>query len=222
MFSFKEFIVEDSTAQSPKTLHAFDMDETLFAHDHHILRVHVVDRHGRRVRSLTNQEFNTHNLPPDHKYDFSEFRSSEVFGKSAKPIRSMLAKMKAIHKNGGKVEILTARSDLDDKDRFAHHMRKYGIDIDKIHVRRAGNIEGKKAAEAKKQVMHDLIAQHGYKKVHLYDDSHDNLEKFLSLKSKHKEVEFHAHHVQHNPETGEVKLTTTSEVPKPPKEKKND
>lgn len=214
MFSFKEFVVEERKDPASKTLHAFDMDETLFAHDHHILRVHVKDPQGRRVRTLTNQEFNTHNLPPGHSYDFSEFRSSDVFTKSAHPIRKMIAKLKAIHKNNKNVEILTARSDLDDKDRFAHHMKKFGIDIDKIHVRRAGNLEGKKAAEAKKQVMHDLITKNGYDKVHLYDDSHDNLEKFMSLKSKHPEVEFHAHHVEHNPKTGEVKVTTTSHIPK--------
>jgi hypothetical protein len=214
MFSFKEFVVEEKKDSESKTLHAFDMDETLFAHDHHILRVHVKDHHGNRVRTLSNQEFNTHQLPPGHQYDFGEFKSSEVFGRSAKPIRKMIAKLKAIHKNNKNVEILTARSDLDDKDRFAHHMKKYGIDIDKIHVRRAGNIGNQKPAEAKKQVMHDLITQNGYKKVHLYDDSHDNLEKFLSLKSKHKDVEFHAHHVAHDPKTGDVNITTKSEIPK--------
>ena len=207
-FSKFEYIAEAKKDPDSNTLHAFDMDETLFAHDHHKLRVHVHDEHGRKVRTLTNQEFNTHQLPPGHKYDFSEFKSSDVFGDSAKPIRKMIAKMKAIHKNNKNVEILTARSDLDDKDKFAHHMQKYGIDTKQIHVRRAGNLEGMKPAKAKAAVMSNLIHSNAYDKVHLYDDSHDNLNEFLKLKKQHPEVDFHAHHVQHDPETGDVNITT--------------
>jgi hypothetical protein len=212
MINFKEFIVEDR--KKPEGLHAFDMDETLFAHDHHKLRVHVLDPSGRRVKTLSNQEFNTHQLTPGHKYDFSEFRSSDVFTQSAKPIRKMIAKLKAIQKNGGKTSILTARSDLDDKDKFAHHLMKYGIDIDKTHVYRAGNLEGK-PADTKAAVMRDILNKAGHKKVHLYDDSTDNLDKFLKLKKEFPETEFHAHHVQHDAETGNVNVTTTSLTDKP-------
>ena len=207
MIRFKDLILEKKDPESD-TAHFFDMDETLFAHDPKHLRIHVVDPFGNRVRSLTNQEFNSHQLPPDHRYDFSEFRSSDVFQRSAHPIRKMIAKLKAIHKNNKNVEILTARSDLDDKDKFAHHMSKYGIDTAQIHVRRAGNLAGLKSPQAKATVVNDLINREGYKKVHLYDDSPDNLNGFLQLKSAHPDVEFHAHHVQHDPETGNVTITT--------------
>ena len=207
MIPFSEYLTEKLDPKS-NTLHAFDMDETLFAHDHHKLRVHVLDQNGQRTRTLTNQEFNTHKLPPDHKYDFSEFKSSDVFGHSAHPIRKMIAKLKTIHKNNKNVEILTARSDLDDKDKFAHHMMKYGIDTKQIHVRRAGNLEGLPPHKAKAQVMSDLIHANGYKRVHLYDDSMANLDEFLKLKRQHPEVEFHAHHVVHHPDTGDVEVTT--------------
>lgn len=214
MFKFKQFLqeealIEEGERKDPKsdTLHAFDMDETLFAHDHHKLRVHVVDPNGNRVQTLTNQEYNHHKLPEGHNYDYSEFKSSDVFTQSSKPIRKMIAKMKAIHKNNKNVEILTARSDLDDQPKFAHHMNKFGIDVGEIHVRRAGNL-GMKPAEAKAKIVSDAIIDKGYKKVHLYDDSPDNLEKFLKLKKHHPEVEFHAHHVQHDPETGDVSVTT--------------
>jgi hypothetical protein len=53
------------------------------------------------------------------------------------------------------------------------------------------------------------VKKHGYKKVHLYDDSHANLKHFKKLKDDHPDVEFHAHHVSHDPETGHVKVTTT-------------
>jgi hypothetical protein len=213
MLNFKEYLIEKMDPES-NTLHAFDMDETLFSHDHHKLRVHVKDENGNRVRSLTNQEFNSHQLPPGHSYDFHEFNSSDVFNQSAKPIRKMIAKMKAIHKQNKNVEILTARADMDDKDKFAHSLKKYGIDIGKIHVRRAGNIKGK-SADTKAAIMHDLINKNGYDKVHLYDDHPDNLDKFLKLKKLHPEVEFYAHHVIHDPETGDVKINTTSLTDKP-------
>lgn len=220
MLKFNQFIVEKKDPDSD-TLHAFDIDETLFAHDHNKLRVHVLDPSGNRVRSLTNQEFNNHQLPPGHRYDFSEFRSSDTFTKSASPIRKMIAKLKAIHRNNKNVEMLTARADLDDQPKFARHMKKFGLDIDKdIHVRRAGNLEGMKPAEAKASVISDLIKKNGYKKINLYDDSLDNIKGMLKLSKEHPDVEFHGHHVQHDPETGEVKLTKYSAVPKEEKVKK--
>lgn len=219
MLNFKKFITEKKDPDSD-TLHAFDIDETLFAHDHNKLRIHVLDPTGNRVQSLSNQDFNTHKLSPGHKYDFSEFRSSDTFTKSSSPIRKMIAKLKAIHRNNKNVEMLTARADLDDQPKFARHMKKFGLDIDKdIHVRRAGNLEGMKAADAKASVLSGLIKQHGYKKIHLYDDSIDNIKGMLRLKSEHPDVEFHGHHVQHDPQTGEIKITKHSYVPKRNKDK---
>lgn len=209
MHTFADFVYESKDPHS-HTLHAFDMDETLFAHDHDKLKIHVVDKKtGKHVTSLTNQQFNSHVLHPNHKYDFSEFRSSKTFEKSAKPIRKMLAKMHAIHKRNKNVEIVTARSDFDDKDHFTKHLSKYGIDANQIHVRRAGNLGEGPPAQNKKKLISDLIHKNGYKKVHLYDDSHDNLHHFLSLKKDHPNVEFHAHHISHDDDTGQVKVTTT-------------
>lgn len=213
MLNFKQYIFEEDTpVVSKKSKHYFDIDETLFAHDHSKLRVHVKDPSGRRVRTLTNQEFNSHQLSPDHSYDFSEFRSSDVFSKSAKPIRKMLGKMKAMKKNGANVEMLTARADLDDKHKFADHMNKYGIDITPgsgIHVRRAGNMSGK-PADTKAIHIADAIQKEGLSEVHLYDDSIDNIKGMMKLKKQFPDVALHGHHVQHDPETGEVNITRYS------------
>jgi len=206
MISFKDFLVEE---QKPKTLHAFDMDEVLFHHDNSKVKVHVKDKEGNHVKSLTNQEFNSHKLEPGHKYDFSEFRSSKVFKKSAHPIHKMINKLKAIHNNKQHVNIVTARGDMDNKQEFSKTLKKHGIDTHKVHVRRAGNLNAPSPGEAKHEVISDLIKKHGYKKVHLYDDSEDNLHHFLKLKHEHPNVELHAHHIEHNPDTGHVKTTTT-------------
>lgn len=212
MKSFNQFLLsEEAKDPSSKTFHAFDIDETLFAHDHDKVKIHVKDKKsGKRIASLSNQEYNTNKLHPDHEYDYSDFRSSDVFQKSAKPIRSMIAKMKAIHKNNKNVEMVTARSDLDDKNKFAHHMKKYGIDIGKIHVRRSGNLDSRApAAKNKADMISSLIKQNDYQKVHLYDDSKENLDHFKALKLHHPGVEFHAHHIDHDPKTGRVKITSS-------------
>lgn len=214
MLRFNQFISEERN--SKKSKHYFDIDETLFAHDHSKLRVHVKDPSGKRVRTLTNQEFNSHDLPKGHSYDFSEFKSSDIFNQSAAPIRGMIAKMKAIKGNGGNVEMLTARSDLDDKAKFAGHMSKYGIDITPgsgIHVRRAGNMQGK-PADTKAAHISSAIQNEGLSEVHLYDDSIDNIKGMLKLQKQFPNVSFHGHHVQHDPETGNVNITRYSATPR--------
>lgn len=211
IMSFSEYLSEERKDPKSTTYHAFDIDETLFSHDHNKLKIHVKDKKtGRVVKSLNNQQYNTHKLQPGHEYDYSEFRSSEHFKKSSKPIRKMIAKLKAIHKNNKNVEMVTARQDFDDKHKFAKHMGKYGIDVNQIHVRRAGNINptGHPAVN-KAKVISGLIKDNGYKKVHLYDDSQSNLDHFLALKKHHPDVEFHAHHIDHNPSTGSVSIKTT-------------
>ncbi len=207
MLSFKDFLIEKKESTSD-TVHFTDMDDTLF-HYPKGLKIHVNDSEGKRVESLTNSQFNSHKLKPGHQYDFSEFRSAKKFGQTAKPIRKMIAKIKAIHKNNKNVEIATARADFDNKTEFAHHMKRFGLNIRKIHVRRAGNL-GLRPAEGKARVISDQIHKEGYKTAHLYDDAKSNLDAFLSLKKKHPGVTFHAHHVEYNPETDETKITTTT------------
>jgi len=196
---FTEFLSE----QKRKILHVFDMDETLFHYPDPKTeaKIHVKNSAGERVKSLTNVQFNNHKLEPHHNYDFSEFKSSDVFTKSAHPINKMIKRLKNIHRRNPHVEILTARADMDDKDKFGSHLKKHGIDINKIHVRRAGNLDKGTPAERKKSIVSGLIKNHGYDEVHLYDDSHTNLNHFLSLKQHHPDTKLVAHHVQHNKDT---------------------
>lgn len=214
MIRFSTFFYEENEKKS-NSKHYFDIDETLFAHDHSKLRVHVKDPNGNRIQTLSNQEFNSHQLPPGHSYDFREFRSSDVFHQSASPIYSMINKMKELKKGGSSVEMLTARGDLDDKKKFGQFMDKYGIDITPgsgIHVRRAGNMEGK-PADTKAAHIADAIQKEGLSEVHLYDDSIDNINGMLKLKKQFPDVTFHGHHVEHDPETGEVNITKYSAGP---------
>lgn len=197
MKSFRSYLSEN--------IHYFDVDDTLMHTSGSNVRVHVKDKTGKTVRSLDSSQYNNDKLQPDESYDYSEFKSAQKFAQGAKPISKMLSKMKAIHKNGGKVEILTARSDFDDKKKFADKWKSYGVDINQIHVRRAGNISGK-PAEAKAKIISDAINKNGHKKVELYDDSIDNINAMLALKKQHPDVEFHGHHVKHGAD-GKISVT---------------
>jgi hypothetical protein len=195
MKHFLDFIKEETAKH--RGLHVFDVDDTLF---HTTAKIRVM-KGKKHVASLSNSEYNTHTLPPGHHYDYTEFRSSEKFAKESKPNARVLNKMKRLHsivKNaGGKVIINTARADFDDKDKFLGKFRHHGVDIDNIHVHRAGNLKtGGTVAERKASIIRDQIKKGNYTHVSLYDDSEHNLHHFLKLKSEFPHIQFNAHHVK--------------------------
>lgn len=198
MLKFNQYITEAS--KEGHGLHVFDVDDTLF---HTTAKVNVM--HGpKKVAALSNSEYNTHKLEPGHRYDYSEFNSSDKFDSESTPMPKMLNKLKAIHGNvkkthGSKVIINTARADFDNKNKFLDTFRKHGVDIDDIHVHRAGNRkEPGSVAERKANVVRDQLKSGKFKRATLYDDSKENLNHFLKLKHEHPDVTFKAYHVQHN------------------------
>ena len=198
---FTDFFSEHAAA------HYFDIDGTTFdpSYGPNAVRVQVYDANGNHIKSLTPYEYTTYKKEPGHHLDFSEFSSAKKFAES-RPIRKIIAKVKLLQHTGGDAQFLTARPDLDDKQTFADHFKKYGIDINKIHVRRAGNLD-MPTPEAKKKIVSDQIKERGLTSVHLYDDDEANLDSFLSLKKENPKVKFTAHHVHHNSETGKTTIT---------------
>lgn len=200
MVTFKQFIAEQ---QNPVgTLHVFDIDDTLL---HTNAMIHV-KRGGETVQRLTNQEFNNHELPTGHEYDFTEFRNAEKFQKESKPILPMIEKVKAILLNiqanpASKSRIImnTARADFDDKETVLNTFRQHGIDMSQIHIHRAGNIPGTDLPAKKKLVyIRRYLQQHSYKEVHMYDDSATNLKFFMMLGQEFPNTKFVGWHVMHN------------------------
>jgi hypothetical protein len=198
MKTFKSYLIE--AKEQDGGLHMFDMDDTLF---HTTDQIHVKDKFGNTKETLTNQEFNNHKLPKDHYYDFSEFKNAEKFHKEGEPIHPMINKLKAIHRNaeakgaGSKVIINTARSDFDKKGVVAQKFKDHGIDINKVHIERAGNLPGDEPpAEKKAKIVRKYLANQPYKHVTLYDDSKKNLQTLLKMKKEYPNVKFHAYHVQ--------------------------
>jgi hypothetical protein len=178
----------------------FDIDDTLF---HTTAKINVI-KDGEVVRSLTNQEFNTYELQDGEEYDFGEFRNAEKFRQESEPIGPMLDELKTIlDHTQGKVIMLTARADFDNKETFLQTFADHGIDMSKIHVHRAGNLPGKEGPAEKKAVWVRRYLDTGkFNQVSLYDDSMTNLRVFKELEQEYPDVTFDAYHITGN---GDVK-----------------
>ena len=176
-----------------KGLTMFDVDETMFKTK---AKVKVVNKNGKVVKKLDNQQFNLYKKKAGEEYDFGEFKNAEVFNRTSTPIARMINKVKVILKNavrkGSKVIIVTARPNFDDKELFLDTFRNQGIDIDKIYVERAGNLGGGPAADNKKVIFRKYLDQKIYKRIRLFDDAKSNLKAFLSLKKDYPDVSFEA------------------------------
>ena len=176
-----------------RSLSIFDIDDTLF---HTTAKIKVI-KNGRLVKELTNQQFNTYELQPGEQFDFGEFRNAEKFRRESVPIRPMIAKLKAIlNRTSGKVIMLTARADFDDRETFLDTFRQYGIDMSRVHVHRAGNLPVPESPAEKKAVFVRQYLNSGvFNRVRLYDDSMKNLTVFKDLKKEYPTVDFKAYYV---------------------------
>ena len=176
-----------------KGLTMFDVDETMFKTK---AKVKVVNKNGKVVKKLDNQQFNLYKKKAGEEYDFGEFKNAEVFNRTSTPIARMINKVKVILRNavrkGSRVIIVTARPNFDDKELFLDTFRNQGIDIDKIYVERAGNLGGGPAADNKKVIFRKYLDQNIYKRIRLFDDARSNLKAFLSLQKDYPDVSFEA------------------------------
>jgi FMN phosphatase YigB (HAD superfamily) len=187
----------------------FDIDDTLV---HTQTKVHVV-KDGRVVRSLNSHEFTHYKPGPGEEFDFGDFRSAREFFERSRPIIPMIAQLKNNIATGNRVVMVTARADFDDRELFLDTFRKYGVDMSRVHVYRAGNIERKiKIDEKKKIIIRSLLDQTQYDKAIMYDDSVPNLDSFVSLKKEYPKTKFYAWHVSLEGEASEYARTNEQQV----------
>jgi FMN phosphatase YigB (HAD superfamily) len=195
MTSIKSYLTEQSNGRG---LTIFDIDDTLFK----TYALVNVMKDGKIIKRLSNQEYNTYKLNPGEMFDYGEFKSAETFDKTSIPIWSMIKKANAIIRNatnrGSKVVIVTARSNFDDKNKFLGTFRRYGIDIDKVYVERAGNLNLGSSAKNKRFIFHKYLRGYKYDRVRFFDDSMSNLIMFKSLQKRYPNISFEAYHVQHD------------------------
>lgn len=193
MITFKQYLAEKQLSLFG-TLNIFDIDDTLM----HTTAQIAVMKDGKKIKELTNQEFNNYKLKAGETFDFSQFRDSQKFYDESKPIERMFDKVKNIMGNqnspASKTIILTARADFNDRDLFLQGFRRHGFPIDQIRVERAGNIGGPETPAHKKAIIVSRYLDSGlYNKTRLFDDSMSNLKAFLALKEKYPHVTFEAY-----------------------------
>lgn len=182
----------------------FDIDDTLV---HTQTKVYVT-KDGKVVRSLNSHEFTHYKLKPGEEFDFGAFRDAKEFFDNAKPIIPMMNQLKRDIATGNKVVMVTARSDFDDKELFLDTFRKYGVDMNKVHVYRAGNNKDKiKIDEKKKIIIRKLLDNGNYRKAIMYDDSIPNLDSFVTLKKEYPDTKFYAWNVSLDGKAGEYQRT---------------
>jgi len=186
----------------------FDIDDTLVNTD---TRVNVV-RDGEVIKQLNSHDFTHYKLGPGEEFDFGAFKDAREFFTKAKPIPGMIRQLKHDIDTGNKVIMLTARSDFNDRDIFLDTFRRFGIEMDRVHVYRAGNLTIKAATEEKKKIMlRHLLGKTHYDKIIMYDDSVPNLNAFISLKQEYPWSKFYAWHVDPNGQASEYHRTDMEE-----------
>ncbi len=153
-------------------------------------------RHTRRIQHRTNE----HNS------------GRALFQKTAKPIATVFKTAKSIISRfsafaNKKIVIVTARGDLDDKNVFLDTFKKYGFDISKVYVHRAGNVGGADSAQNKKVVIRELIKDGKYEMVRLFDDAKSNLDALHELESEFPEMKFETFYVDHSGSISRYKTT---------------
>ena len=209
---FEEYLEEKARGKKKKggTVHAYDVDETLFSHGKKgkpSVKVHVKDEKGKRVKSLSNQEFNTHKLEKGHKYDFGEFKSSDKFKQTSSPNKKVIKDIKRKIKRGKNVHLVTARSKFDDTDKFHGHLKKHGINVDKKNIHYTGGMKGSDVGEKKAKIVNAIAKKSGSKKAAMYDDAakvHKGFKK--AQKDKPTSMKYKTKMVAPDKKTGESKV----------------
>lgn len=202
----REFLPENEQPATGGKLVIFDIDDTLVNTD---TEINVV-KDGKIVKTLNSQEFTHYKLEPGEQFDFSNFRDSDEFAATAKPILPMINQLNRDIATGNKVIMVTARADFNDRDKFLNAFRSLGVNMDGVdHIYRSGNIQAKVPTETKKRmVIGKLLSQEKYDKVIMYDDATPNLDAFLSLKQDYPWTDFYAWHVDHDGGASEYHKTT--------------
>jgi hypothetical protein len=194
----EEYIEEKARGTRKKTtVHAYDVDETLFGHGKKgkpNVQVHVKDASGKRVKSLSNQEFNTHKLEKGHSYDFSEFQSAKKFKETSSPNKKVIKDIKRKQARGQNVHLITARSKFDNPSEFQGHLKKHGVDVDKKNIHYTGGMKGGDIGKKKVDVANAIAKKSGAKSIHMYDDAakvHKAFEKEKKESPTSKKIKTH-------------------------------
>jgi hypothetical protein len=152
-------------------------------------------RGGRVVTTLSTSELMTYRLNEGETFDFSSFRCGKTFFETAKPIKKMLDVARGTLNGSDKTIILTARSDLTDKQLFIKKFRDCNFPIDRVYIERAGNLghtanPAKSVGDNKQTIIRQHLDRGVFGTVKMWDDAVSNLDAFLSLRKEYKKIDF--------------------------------
>jgi hypothetical protein len=188
------------------TLAAWDLDDTLFHIPSDKLKIKVFNEVGNKagntiVYEMTTEEFGKgdlyidkilekHKGKLDENRSYSDFKSAEIFFKYAKPIQRNLRVAIDDTKNKEKFTIiLTARSNLDDKEVFLRKLLRHGLDMNAshTHIIRTRSVTATSGANGKKEVVFDILKRNkNINRVEFWDDSQPNVSAIADLQRSFK------------------------------------
>lgn len=179
------------------TLSVFDIDDTIFRTKAKALIV----KDGVIVRKLDSKELQNYKLQDGEQLDWSEFRSAEFFYETSTPIiqtihiAQQLIQQKKREPND-KIILITARPNLDDKEKFLSTFRKYGLDTDSMYIERVGNQGtgyGSIVAGRKVRAIKQHLTSGNFNLVQMFEDSRINLNAFIRFSYSYPHIAFHAY-----------------------------
>lgn len=207
MMDYKEYL--KNRVLPDRVLNIFDIDHTLFRT---YCDVHV-HKDGKHVLTLEHHDLPNYKLKDGEYYDWSEYRKSEHFLK-AEPIDRVINEAKEVvstQSKNSKTIIMTARSDMDDRDMFLGKFRQHGFPIDEVYVERTGNLHEKMvggvgsppADLVKATVLKSYLDKNSFDMVRIWEDSNTNIKTLIKVASYYPGVKHEAFLI--DGETGDVK-----------------
>jgi hypothetical protein len=156
----------------------FDLDDTII---HTTAEIYIV-KNGKRVRKMSNGEFNDYVLKPGESFDFGEFDDPNILAGSA--FTKYWDTLKREYRKGTHVGILTARSNCDMIKQF---FLDNGIRIkDELVMAINDPALGLKGSiQQKKSEAIGILANAGYKLFVFFDDNKANLESAKDLEKSY-------------------------------------
>ena len=204
---------EEKAASAPrKSIHLFDLDDTLMKTD---ARVLVTDPAGRTLRVLAPAEFSAYVLRPGETFDFCEFSDLGILSRGI-VVKYTKGIIDTILKYGTRSHfgILTARAEkklhaaflirlfrslfgirLAKELIFAVSDSRYAGYMDRADAAGLGRFSSLPVAGKKALVIAEELVGRGFNDISFYDDSRENLESFKVLRQAYPHVVYKPHFI---------------------------
>lgn len=171
-------------------LFVFDVDDTILNTSAKI----IIKKPSGLEQAMSSAEYGKYTIEDGDEIDLSQFSDSYKFVKESKPISKMLSLLRSVqnevqnkmYEDGSRLILLTARNDFDSKHMVLEFMHSLGIDIDLVHIERAGRRGFGPTSRNKHEVLSEYLDRNHFSSLVAFDDSLSNLEAIASLSASPK------------------------------------